>query len=112
VTERLAAVSFTAARDLDDAGREVVLNVLVQVPRAGRYVTGAARGGDAFIGARLVAGRPDAEHVVIVPADRSQLTSRCRRPLTGQGQRMPGPHPVRAYAPPWGHISLPDTASR
>ncbi len=37
---RLTAVSFTAARDPDDADREVVLNVLVQVPRASRHDPG------------------------------------------------------------------------
>jgi len=69
----LEAVSFTAARDLDDPGREVVVNVLVQVPWAQRYITGAAIGGDAFIGRWLRENRPHAEHVVVVPADRSRV---------------------------------------
>jgi hypothetical protein len=70
----LLAVSFTAARDLDTWGQETVLNVLVtSVPPAGRYLTGAAIGGDAFIGRWLRLNRPGAEHVVIVPADRSRV---------------------------------------
>ncbi|HMG62811.1 MAG TPA: hypothetical protein VK599_07675, partial [Streptosporangiaceae bacterium] len=69
------AVSFTASRDMDKAARQgVVTSVLtVHVPHADRYVTGACTGGDAFIGRWLYARRPDAEHVVIVPADRSRV---------------------------------------
>jgi hypothetical protein len=67
-------ISFTAARDLDDGGREVILNVLITgVPLAGRYVTGGCIGGDAFIGLWLHDHRPEARHVVIVPADRSRV---------------------------------------
>lgn len=66
-------ISFTAARDLDGQGREVILNVLVQVPLADCYVTGGAIGGDAFIGRWLALNHPEAEHVVIVPADRSRV---------------------------------------
>jgi hypothetical protein len=66
-------ISFTAARDLDDQGREVVLNVLTALPLADRYVTGACIGGDAFIGGWLFEHRPDAHHLVIVPADRSRV---------------------------------------
>lgn len=67
-------VSFTAARDLDEGGREVLLNVLItRVPLADRYATGAAIGGDTFIGRWLRLNRPEAEHVVVVPADRSRV---------------------------------------
>lgn len=67
-------VSFTAARDLDDGGREVILNVLITaVPLADRYITGGCIGGDAFIGRWLLEHRPEAEHVIIVPADRSRV---------------------------------------
>jgi hypothetical protein len=71
----LVTVSFTAARDLDDAAADgVVLNVLMcRVPHADRYVTGACTGGDAFIGRWLQANRPGAEHVVIVPANRRRV---------------------------------------
>lgn len=69
----LEAVSFTAARELDDDGREVIVNVLAQAPFADRYLTGAAIGGDAFIGRWLRENRPEAEHVVVVPADRSRV---------------------------------------
>ena len=69
----LEAVSFTAARDLDDAGRGVAVNVLVQVPCAERYVTGACTGGDAFTGRWLYDAWPDAEHVIVIPADRSRV---------------------------------------
>jgi hypothetical protein len=67
-------IGFTAARDMDEPGRnQVVIPVLDSLPHAGRYVTGGARGGDSFIGQFLLATRPDAEHVVIVPADHSQI---------------------------------------
>jgi hypothetical protein len=71
----IRTVSFTAARDTDRAAREgVVTSVLmVHLPVVDRYVTGACVGGDAFIGRWLYANRPDAEHVVIVPADRSRV---------------------------------------
>jgi len=71
----MTTISFTAARDLDDVARDgVVTNVLtVHVPHADRYVTGGCTGGDAFIGAWLMANRPDAEHVVIVPWNRSRV---------------------------------------
>ena len=45
----------------------------VHVSHADRYVTGACTGGDAFIGRYLYANRPEAEHVVVVPADRSRV---------------------------------------
>lgn len=69
------AVSFTAARTMSEAARGgVVTSVLMtRVPHAGRYVTGACAGGDAFIGQWLFWNRPDAEHMVIVPADRSRV---------------------------------------
>lgn len=68
-------VSFTASRDMNEAARRcAVTNVLmVRVPVVGRYVTGACVGGDAFIGRWLHANRPEAEHVVIVPADRGRV---------------------------------------
>jgi hypothetical protein len=69
------SVSFTASRYLSPrAAGGVVTNVLtVHVPHANRYLTGACTGGDAFIGRWLREHRPDAEHVVIVPADRSRV---------------------------------------
>jgi hypothetical protein len=73
MAEPLLAVSFTAARDLDDGGRAVILNVLPAVPFADQYITGGAIGGDAFIGRWLAENRPDAEHAVIVPADKSRV---------------------------------------
>lgn len=68
-------IAFTAARELDAKARDgVMLNVLtVHVPHADRYVTGACIGGDAFIGRWLYLNRPDAEHVVIVPSDKSRV---------------------------------------
>jgi hypothetical protein len=68
----LEAVGFTAARDLDYAGRQVIENVLAQVPAARKFVTGGARGGDAYIGRWLREHRPWSEHMVVVPANRSQ----------------------------------------
>lgn len=67
-------VGFTSARELDDQGAEVVLNVLMTaVPHADRYVTGGAIGGDAFIGKWLALNRPEAWNTVIVPADKSRV---------------------------------------
>jgi len=70
----VTTVSFTASRDLDQGGKGTVTNVLAaRVPVAARYVTGACEGGDAFIGRWLYLNRPEAEHVVVVPADRSRV---------------------------------------
>ena len=69
----LQAVSFTAAREWDEGSCRSAVNTLVQVPFARQYFTGGARGGDKFIGRWLYAHRPDAEHLVIVPARRSQV---------------------------------------
>lgn len=69
-----SSVSFTASRLLPAASESTVTSVLtVHVPAARRYVTGACVGGDAFIGRWLFDHRPEAEHVVIVPADRSRV---------------------------------------
>jgi hypothetical protein len=69
------SVSFTAARAMDEAAQKgVVTSVLmVHVPHVARYVTGACVGGDAFIGRWLFYSRPEAEHVVVVPGDRSRV---------------------------------------
>jgi len=68
------AVSFTAARHLDDQGAACVLSVLATaVPDADCYMTGGCIGGDAFIGQWLYANRPGAQHVVILPADTSRV---------------------------------------
>lgn len=73
MTEPLT-VSFTASRIIGAEGWTVMRSVLsAEVPQADRYVTGAACGGDAFIGHWLHKNRPGAEHHVIVPADRSQV---------------------------------------
>jgi hypothetical protein len=69
----LLSVGFTASRDLDSEGEQVILGVLAGVPDADRYVTGGCGGGDAFIGQWLYRNRPGAEHVVVVPADRSRV---------------------------------------
>lgn len=71
----MTTVSFTAARDMDEAARQgVVTSVLmVHVPLADRYVTGACVGGDAFIGWWLFDRYPQSEHAVVVPADRSRV---------------------------------------
>lgn len=69
------SVAFTASRTLSpQAASGIVTSVLtVHVPHADRYVTGACTGGDAFIGKWLYCSRPEAEHVVVVPADRSRV---------------------------------------
>lgn len=83
MTRLLESVSFTAARDLDEAGAGVIVNVLCQVPPARRYITGGARGGDAFIGRWLATAFPDSEHVVVLPANRRQVDAWWDYPLPG-----------------------------
>lgn len=80
-------IGFTAARELSpEAADSVMLNVLVTgVPFAARYVTGTCVGGDAFLGRWLYLNRRDAEHLVIVPANRSRVDewwAGARRPVT------------------------------
>ena len=67
------SVAFTASRALSpQAASGIVTSVLtVHVPPADRYLTGGCTGGDAFIGRWLYRHRPDAEHAVVVPANRS-----------------------------------------
>lgn len=73
-TRPLISASFTAAREGFSPVPGVVVSVLMTaVPHVDRYVTGGCVGGDAFIGEWLFQNRPDAEHVVIVPADRSRV---------------------------------------
>jgi hypothetical protein len=70
----MTTISFTAAREWPWPAASVAGNVLAtQVPDADRYVTGACRGGDAWTGAWLAYHRETAEHVIIVPANRSQV---------------------------------------
>lgn len=67
-------ISFTAARDMDEYARGLMYNVLdTQIPYVSRYVTGGARGGDSFAGQWLWTMQPNAEHVIVVPANRSQV---------------------------------------
>lgn len=67
-------IGFTAAREMDEHDRDIVTSIIqTRVPFVSRYVTGGARGGDACIGYFLYATRPRAEHVVVIPADRSQI---------------------------------------
>lgn len=73
MTGLLESAGFTAARDLDPQGARVIVNVLVQVPPARRYVTGGAIGGDAYIGRWLAARYLTAEHVIAVPARRDRV---------------------------------------
>jgi hypothetical protein len=68
------SVWFTAARDMNEVDRHyVVVPVLETLPPVSRYVTGGARGGDALIGQWLYAMYPQAEHVLVLPANRSQV---------------------------------------
>jgi len=68
-------VSFTAARTLSMAAKEGILTsvLTLHVPQVERYVTGACTGGDAFIGRWLYHRHPGAEHVVVVPWNRSRV---------------------------------------
>lgn len=68
------AIAWLESRYEVTAGREVILNVLTTgIPLAARYFTGGAIGGDAFIGRWLFVNRPEAEHHVIVPGNKSQV---------------------------------------
>jgi len=71
----ITSVGFSASRELSAEARNgVVTNVLTaRVPDADRYITGACIGGDAFIGKWLCYHRDTAEHVIVVPADRSRV---------------------------------------
>lgn len=69
-----SAISFTAARDLGPVGGQVIVHTLAQLPDAARYITGGATGGDEIIGRWLAEHRPYAQHVVLVPANRSQVS--------------------------------------
>jgi hypothetical protein len=69
----MLALSFTASRQGFNPPPAIALGMLAGLPPASRYVTGACRGGDAFLGRWLLANHPGAEHIVIVPADRSRV---------------------------------------
>lgn len=71
----MLTVSFTASRLHFSPPPGRVEETLARLPLAGAlYVTGACEGGDAWTGAWLHACRPQAQHMVIVPADRSQVS--------------------------------------
>jgi hypothetical protein len=83
----LVTVTFTASRQpVTRAAAGVVSHVLAErVPEAERYITGGCRGGDTWIGRWLLLNRPDAEHVVIVPANHAAVDPwwlRAGRPVT------------------------------
>jgi hypothetical protein len=69
-------IGFTAARNVakGSMGESVIRYTLAQLPPADRYVTGGCWGGEAIIGLWLYRARPRAEHVVVVPANRSQVS--------------------------------------
>lgn len=70
----MTTISFTATRTLNYLARLTIANALTdEVPEAERYITGAAVGGDTFIGRRLHWIRPDAQHIVIVPSNTLQI---------------------------------------
>jgi hypothetical protein len=69
----LRTLALTAARSGFSPPPHVVADRLAALPEFSRYVTGAASGGDAWLGQWLAARYPAAKHVVIVPADRSQV---------------------------------------
>lgn len=69
----MLTLSFTAARAGFNPPPQVVADRLAALPAANRYVTGACQGGDAWLGQWLCARYPAAKHVVIAPADRSQI---------------------------------------
>jgi hypothetical protein len=85
----VTTISFTAARLGFSPPPSFVENVLAdRIPLAKRYVTGACEGGDAYIGAWLYRNRPDAEHVVVVPANRIQADYWWKEPGTPAGPTL------------------------
>lgn len=66
-------LAFTASRTGFEPPPERLLDVLLSLPVADRYVTGAAIGGDAFLGQWLRLTFPGAQHAVVVPADKRQV---------------------------------------
>lgn len=68
----MGVIGFSGARLVSATARQRVLGTLVEL-YAEEFVTGAAPGIDALIGADLATRYPDARHTVIVPANRSQI---------------------------------------
>lgn len=82
VDRQYPVVGFTAARRFDHHAKQVTAERLTRLSRGMRragvirpkFITGAARGGDAFIGHWLVTHWLEtADHLVLVPAWRSQV---------------------------------------
>ena len=69
----IQSIGFTATRTMAPTGVSILRYQLIRLPVADRYVSGGARGGDAYIGWFLAGKYPKARHTVIVPADRSQV---------------------------------------
>lgn len=70
----MTTVSFTASRlNFAPLDLAIVARLPALVPVADRYVTGACQGGDAWLGAWLLASLPRAEHVIVIPWNRSQV---------------------------------------
>lgn len=93
----LRTLSLTAARTGFSPPPQVVTDRLAALPEFSRYVTGAAHGGDSWLGRWLCARQVAAKHVVIVPADRSQVD-----PLT--------PRQPKVYAPRYGNRGSQQTS--
>jgi len=70
----MSVVGFSGARSVADAARVMdLVRAVVTRPDVTGVVTGACVGVDGIAGRFAHALRPDARHVVIVPADRSRV---------------------------------------
>lgn len=67
-------LGFTGARNIRGLRQSPVVDFLADLPEAACYVTGAADGIDAFVGAWMHRQYPQARHRIIIPANRTQVT--------------------------------------
>ena len=79
---------FTSTRTLTHDAEVLLVRELQTIPPADAYVTGACRGGDAFIGEWMFWSHPDAEHIVIVPANKKQIERWWEKPAVRDAVTM------------------------
>ncbi len=80
----MTAIAFTASRDGFAPPPDLVPSLLFQLLEPDQCITGGCQGGDAWLGRWLSYHWLMAEHVIVVPADRSRVdpwweTVRARR---------------------------------
>jgi hypothetical protein len=72
----MTTYAFTSTRMLSSRYPSQIvatINYLHGLPDADQYITGGCVGGDSFIGQWFALHKPDAQHTVFVPEDRSQV---------------------------------------